>query len=261
MRHVPFSQRAFRCAPLIGLALACLLGAGAASAEPEPGRTDGEEGSEYGKGGYPYYGRLGQFYAEGFFGAAMVDIDPENEEEEKISSTDLMSGLYLGYKIEEWLSFQPGTAASGGDSAADLFSAGMRNSLDLRPFNYFFSLDAELYSPSGGDVKFGIVPGAGRRCSSATACRWGCATSATSSLPTTTSPSTAFPRGCRSTSEPPHRLENEKGDPEYRVPLCCLRSRTADQGSPSDALMRPHETDCTALSAVPPTGISSPSAK
>ena len=72
-----------------------------------------------------------------------------------------MSGLYLGYKIEEWLSFQVGYGRIGGDSEADLFSAGMRNSLDLRPFNYFFSLDAELYSPSGGDVKFGIVPGAG----------------------------------------------------------------------------------------------------
>ena len=160
-RHVPFSQRDFPVRALIGLALACFLGAGAASAGPEPGRTDGEEGSEYGKGGYPYYGRLGQFYAEGFFGAAMVDIDPEDEAEEEVSSTDLMSGLYLGYKIEEWLSFQAGYGRIGGDSAANLFSAGMRNSLDLRPFNYFFSLDAELYSPTGGDVRFGIVPGAG----------------------------------------------------------------------------------------------------
>ena len=90
-RHVPFSQRDFPVRALIGLALACFLGAGAASAGPEPGRTDGEEGSEYGKGGYPYYGRLGQFYAEGFFGAAMVDIDPEDEAEEGVSSTDLMS--------------------------------------------------------------------------------------------------------------------------------------------------------------------------
>ena len=72
-----------------------------------------------------------------------------------------MSGLYLGYKTEEWLSFQVGYGRIAGDSATDLFSAGMRNSLDLRPFNYFFSLDAELYSPSGGDVKFGVVPGAG----------------------------------------------------------------------------------------------------
>ena len=160
-RHVPFSQRVVPVRALIRLGLAGLLVAGAASAEPEPGRTDGEEGSEYGKGGYPYYGRLGQFYAEGFFGAAMVDIDPEDEEEAEVSSTDLMSGLYLGYKIEEWLSFQVGYGRIAGDSAADLFSAGMRNSLDLRPFNYFFSLDSELYSPSGGDVRFGIVPGAG----------------------------------------------------------------------------------------------------
>ena len=161
-RHVPFSQRAaVPVRVLAGLALACFLGAGAAYAEPEPGRTDGEEGSEYGKGGYPYYSGLGQFYAEGFFGAAMVDIDPVDEEEDKTSSTDLMSGLYLGYKIEEWLSFQAGYGRIAGDSAADLFSAGMRNSLDMRPFNYFFSLDAELYSPSGGEVRFGIVPGAG----------------------------------------------------------------------------------------------------
>ena len=133
----------------------------AAGAAPEPGRTDGEEGSEYGKGGYSHYQTLGRIYAEGFFGAATVDIEPVDETLPKLSKTELMSGLNLGYMVEEWLSFQVGYGHIGGDAATDLFTAGMRNSVNLQPFNYFFSLDAELYSPDGGDSKFGIVPGVG----------------------------------------------------------------------------------------------------
>ena len=56
----------------IGWITAC---AGAvAAAEPPPGRTDGPEGSEVGKGGYPHYGTPGHLYIEPFFGAA-VDIE------------------------------------------------------------------------------------------------------------------------------------------------------------------------------------------
>ena len=108
-RHVPFSQRVVPVRALIRLGLAGLLVAGAASAEPEPGRTDGEEGSEYGKGGYPYYGRLGQFYAEGFFGAAMVDIDPEDEEEAGDPREDLVRRLleYQQFKeVASWMEDQ-----------------------------------------------------------------------------------------------------------------------------------------------------------
>ena len=41
----------------------------------EAGRTDGPEGSEYGKGGYRQWRNGGAYYLEGFVGAAVVDIE------------------------------------------------------------------------------------------------------------------------------------------------------------------------------------------
>ena len=142
------------------LVLGLPLGTGAD--ESESGRTDGPEGSEYGSGGYSYYRTAGQYYIQGFFGAAQVDreVDVASDTTDNISETDLMGGLNVGYKIEDWLSFQLGYGYIS-DQKIGLFTVGMRNSYDLEPFNYFLSLDAELFSPDGGDSKFGIVPGAG----------------------------------------------------------------------------------------------------
>ena len=58
--------RSMRHIALIAL-LALAVGAQAAT----PGRTDGPEGSEYGKGGYHYKAQYGRFYTEGFLGAAI----------------------------------------------------------------------------------------------------------------------------------------------------------------------------------------------
>ena len=57
---------------LAGTALAGEPGLGTAGLGPEPGRTDGPEGSEYGKGGYRYYRTGGAFFVEGLLGAAAV---------------------------------------------------------------------------------------------------------------------------------------------------------------------------------------------
>ena len=119
-----------------------------------PGRTDGPEGSEYGKGGYHYKAQYGRFYTEGFLGAAMV----ENEGSD--SETDLISGLNVGYMVEEWLAFQLGFARIL-DQNTNLYAGGVRSAYINRPFNYYFSLDAELYSPEIGDTSFGIAPGVG----------------------------------------------------------------------------------------------------
>jgi len=130
------------------------------AAEPEIGRTDGPEGSEIGTGGYPYFRMPGQFYVEGFFGASTVDIEPQGGGDDT-STTDLIGGVNVGYLMDDWLAFQLGYGHIGGDNPTDLFTAGMRNSVNMEPFNYFFSLDAELYSPDGGSSRFGIVPGVG----------------------------------------------------------------------------------------------------
>lgn len=134
---------------LIGL-LALAVGAQAAT----PGRTDGSEGSEYGKGGYHHKAQYGRFYTEGFLGAAMVEREGEDTE------TNLITGLNAGYMVEEWLAFQVGFARIL-EQNINLYAGGVRSAYVTRPFNYYFSLDAELYSPETGDTSFGIAPGVG----------------------------------------------------------------------------------------------------
>jgi hypothetical protein len=140
-------------------ALAAEPSLGRAGLEPEPGRTDGPEGSEYGKGGYRYARTGGAFFVEGLFGAAAVDIE-DDESGAKFSQTDLVAGVELGYMVEDWLAFQAGYAHIA-DQGTDLFSLGMRSHYLLDPFSYYFTLGAELYAPDVGDAKFGLVPGVG----------------------------------------------------------------------------------------------------
>ena len=133
--------------------------ASSSSAAAEPGRTDGPEGSEYGKGGYRFLTTYGKYYLEGYFGAAVIDIEPDNVP--NVSKTDLMGGFGAGYLVEEWLAVQLGYGHISGDLSADLYSIGMRQSVNRRPFNYQFGLDAEIYSPDSGSSKFGIAPAVG----------------------------------------------------------------------------------------------------
>lgn len=135
-----------------------VLAAGARADSATPGRTDGPEGSEYGKGGYRYAAQYGRLYAEGFLGAAMV----ERNSNEK---TDLVLGGHAGYMIEEWLAFQLGFARVL-DQGIAIYSGGIRSSYVYQPFNYYVSLDAGLYSLPDADDRvgktlFGIAPGVG----------------------------------------------------------------------------------------------------
>ena len=142
--------------------LAGVLGlvAAAGAADPEPGRTDGPEGSEYGTGGYRFYGSGGGNYLEAFFGAAQVDVQAEAVGADNASQTDLVVGLNAGRQLEDWLAFQLGFGHIS-DQKISLFTAGMRNTYATEPFGYFLSLDAELYVQDGEETRFGIVPGAG----------------------------------------------------------------------------------------------------
>jgi opacity protein-like surface antigen len=136
------------------------IGAGAAmAADPPPGRTDGPEGSEVGRGGYAHFGTPGSIYIESFFGAA-VDIELEGSGDES-SMTDLVYGANVGYMMEEWLSVQIGYGYIGGDQKSSIYSIGIRNVLRNEPVNWYMGLDAELYAPDVGDSRFGIAPTAG----------------------------------------------------------------------------------------------------
>ena len=137
------------------IALIALLALAVGAHAATPGRTDGPEGSEYGKGGYHYKTQYGPFYTEGFLGAATVKRSDDFD-----SDTDLISGLNVGYMVEEWLAFQLGFARIL-EQNINLYASGVRSAYVRRPFNYYFSLDAELYSPEIGDTRFGIAPGVG----------------------------------------------------------------------------------------------------
>ncbi len=142
-----------------GALVVILCAADWSAAEPRPGRTDGPEDSEYGKGGYSRFRDGGDIYIEGFFGAAALDL--ERVDGTDFNSTDLISGFNVGYTIQDYLSIQGGYGHIGGDQSTDLFSIGVRNSMNRDPVNFFFSIDAELYSPEQGGNKFGVVPGIG----------------------------------------------------------------------------------------------------
>lgn len=143
----------------IWMALVLALATSVGADEPEPGRTDGSEGSEYGRGGYLRYRTGGRFFIEGYFGAAGVDIEYADSGGDT-SETNLISGFNAGYMVEDWLALQLGFGHIS-DQKINLFSIGMRSSYNLEPFNYYFSLDSELYSPDRGKDKFGIAPGIG----------------------------------------------------------------------------------------------------
>ena len=135
------------------------LAVGVSAGEPEPGRTDGPEGSEYGKGGYRYFRTDGRLFVEGFFGAARVAWEAKGASDSN-STTDLIAGINAGYQVEDWLSFQLGYGHIS-DQKINLFAGGMRSAYNLEPFSYFFSLDAELFSPDKGEEQFALVPGVG----------------------------------------------------------------------------------------------------
>ncbi len=139
--------------------IAALALSTAVYAEPKLERTDGPENSEYGKGGYSYFRSDGNFYVEGFIGSAVVDIE-DDEAGIDFSQTDLITGISAGYMVENWLGFQLGYARIS-DQNTNFYSGGVRSAFNREPFNYYFSLDAEIYAPEVGDDRFGIAPGVG----------------------------------------------------------------------------------------------------
>jgi hypothetical protein len=120
----------------------------------EPGRTDGPEGTELGRGGYPFGGPEGRFYISPAFGSGIFDRNADS------SRTGLLYSLNLGYERDGWLAIEGGYAYLS-DRKLSIYSLGSRFDYNADPFVYYFSAQAGLYKPTEGESNFGLAPGAG----------------------------------------------------------------------------------------------------
>lgn len=120
----------------------------------EPGRTDGQEGSELGRGGYPFGGPEGRFYISPAFGSGIFDRNADD------SRTGLLYSLNLGYERDGWLAIEGGYAYLS-DRKLSIYSLGSRLDYNADPFVYYFAAQAGLYRYTGGESNFGVAPGVG----------------------------------------------------------------------------------------------------
>jgi hypothetical protein len=134
--------------------LLLLLGFATLAGAQATGRTDGPEKSEYGKGGYPFGGRVGRFYVTPAFGSGFFDAPQRG------AQTGLLYGLDLGYEMDEWVGLQ-GSYHYLTDRDVSLFGLGSRFTYRRLPFAYHVSVQAGLYAPRAGSRDFGLAPGAG----------------------------------------------------------------------------------------------------
>ena len=120
----------------------------------EPGRTDGPEGSELGRGGYPFGGPDGRFYVNPAFGSGRFDQTATG------NRSGLLYGVDLGYERYGWLAIEGGYAYVS-DSELSIYSLGSRMDYNADPFVYYVTTHAGLYKPVEGQSNFGLAPGAG----------------------------------------------------------------------------------------------------
>ena len=125
------------------------------AAHAQTGRTDGPEQSEFGKGGYPFGGKLNRVYLNAAFGSGFFQTPGLGN-----TRTGFLFGADVGYEMDQWLGIQAGYAYLS-DRDLSIFSIGSRFAYTFEPFSYHVSLDAGLYSPETGERNFGLAPGAG----------------------------------------------------------------------------------------------------
>ena len=94
----------------------------------EPGRTDGPEGSEVGRGGYPFGGPEGRFYISPAFGSGIFDRNADD------SRTGLLYSMNLGYERDGWLAIEGGYAYLS-DRELSIYSLGSRFDYNADPLS------------------------------------------------------------------------------------------------------------------------------
>ncbi len=132
----------------------CLCALPLSANAEETGRTDGQEDSEYGKGGYPFGGPDGRFYISPAFGSGIFNTAGLG------SRSGLLYGLDIGYERDGWVGIQGGYAYLS-DRKMSIFSLGSRFAYPSDPFVYYITTQAGFYAPDVGSKNFGIAPGAG----------------------------------------------------------------------------------------------------
>ena len=137
---------------LIGAILAVTLLASAATAQ-ETGRTDGPEGTEYGKGGNPFGYTTGRVYLNGAFGSGFFGPGSQTQ-------TGFLYGADLGYEAYDWIGIQASYAHLT-DRDMNIYGLGTNFSYEWHPFVYNLGFQASVYDQKTDGSHFGLAPGAG----------------------------------------------------------------------------------------------------
>lgn len=125
----------------------------------EPGRTDGTEESEFGRGGYPFATVKNSWSIQALFGSGAVKSKPAPWRS-KEELTDLYYGLKIGYKLDFFDFFvgysrieQQNSDFYGFEVTREMPVGGMPDT------KLGFSLGSELIKRDELDAEFSIVPG------------------------------------------------------------------------------------------------------
>lgn len=124
----------------------------------EPGRTDGPEESEFGRGGYSFGGKKNPWYIQVSFGSASVKSEDKSPLKSEI--TDLYYDLKVGYRLD---SFNFNAVYSQIDQQnTDFFGFGVTREIPvdgISDVKLGFSLGSETIKRDNWDTEFSIVPG------------------------------------------------------------------------------------------------------
>lgn len=137
-----------------GLSLALLLCLPGLPLADTPGRTDGPEMGEYGKGGYPFGGRTSRLYVTPSFGTGFYQTSGGH------SQTGLLYGMEVGVEAEGWVGLH-GSYAYITDRRMSIAGVGARFTWRSQPFAFHASVQPGIYAPRVGSSAFGLATGGG----------------------------------------------------------------------------------------------------
>ncbi|MEE3235617.1 MAG: hypothetical protein VX294_15755 [Candidatus Latescibacterota bacterium] len=131
---------------------------GASNYAQEPGRTDGVEESEFGRGGYPFAVAKNSWSFQASLGSGRVNSESKSMLKEEV--TDLYYGFKIGYKLD-FFDFYIGYSRIEQQNS-DFYGFGVtreRPAVGMPDIKLGFSLGSELIKRNELDTEFAIIPG------------------------------------------------------------------------------------------------------